>query len=136
MWCKKLVNLNTETSAIFGLIYFVIWRVLVWLFPLQSKLIEGALIMLFAFSLILVTVTVLKRSEPLSLIAFCWCSIFLPIFTAQFLGIDYISQFVPEENLIWALLVYMVVLTFVVPALMIYQGLVFAHASSRIQEDS
>lgn len=129
-------NLNTETSVIFGLLSFIVWRVLVWLFPLRSKLIEGVLVVLFAFSLLLIAVAVLKRSEPLSLVAFSWCSVLLPIFTAQFLGIDYISQFVPEEHLIWALLAYMVVLTFVVPAMMIYQALVFAHASSRILEDS
>lgn len=127
---------TTKTGAILMLISFVTWQVLAKFFPVSLRLIEYSLVSLFAFSIVLFVIAVLKESKRLSFISHYWSSVCLPIFTAQLLGVDYITQFVPIENLIWIALVYVVILPFIVSGLAVFQSLVCMYASSDLLKDS
>lgn len=117
-------KLNTKTGAILMIISFVTWQILIKFFPLSFKLVDYSLTLLFAFSIILFVIAVLKESESLSAVTHYWSSVGLPVFTAQFLGIDYLTQFVPVESFILVLLVYLSMLPFIVSGLVLYQSLV------------
>jgi len=130
-------KLNTKTSAILMLISFVTWQVVIRFLPLSFKLVEYSLILLFAFSIVLFVTAVLKESKRLSFVSHYWSSVCLPAFTAQLLGIDYITQFVLIEDFIWVALIYIfVALPFIVAGLAIFQSLVCWYASSELLEDS
>lgn len=117
-------RLNTKTGAILMIISFLIWQMLVKFFPLTFKLIDYALTLLFAFSIVLFVIAVLTESEVVSMVAHYWCSFCLPVFAIQLLAIDYLTQFVAIEDFIWFFLVYWLMLPFTVSGLAVYSHLV------------
>ena len=124
-------RLNTKTGAILMMISFVIWQMLVKFFPLAFKLIDYALSLLFAFSIVLFVIAVLTGSEVVSMVAHYWCSFCLPVFAIQLLAIDYLTQFVAIEDFIWVFLVYWFMLPFIISGLALYSNLVWKRMELR-----
>jgi len=106
------------------MISFAVWQILIKFFPLKFKAIDYFLTTLFAFSFVFFGIAVLKEDARLSITTYVWSSFGLPLFTAQLLGIDYLTQFVPIENFIWVLLAYLLAIPVIVLGLAVYLILV------------
>lgn len=106
------------------IVSFVIWQMLVKFFPLTFKIVDYALSLLFAFSIVLFVIAVLTESEVVSMVAHYWCSFYLPVFAIQLLAINYLTKFVAVEDFIWVFLVYWLMLPFIVSGLAVYSNLV------------
>jgi len=117
-------RLNTKTGAILMIVSFVIWQMLVKFFPLTFKIVDYALSLLFAFSIVLFVIAVLTESEVVSMVAHYWCSFYLPVFAIQLLAINYLTKFVAVEDFIWVFLVYWLMLPFIVSGLALCSNLV------------
>ena len=106
------------------LVSFMVWRVITNFFPLTIKLIEIALTGLFAFSAILLVLARLKESKVVSMVAYYWCSLLLPLSASQLLAMEYLTQFVSINNFIWVFMIYWAMLPFVVAGLVLYSNMI------------
>jgi hypothetical protein len=117
-------KLNTKTGATIAAISFFTWQLVTKFLPLKVNALNYLLSGLFGFTITIYVISVLKEYKTLSMLAYYWSSFCLPIFAAQIIGIDYLTQFVPVNLYIWVLILYFLALPFLLPALVAYNYVV------------